>query len=181
MILAIDPSFTGCGCSLLKDGKFETIKINPDIRVRTDISKLHLACRKICIELKQFIDKNCGDSSFDVVCEYPALQTRSGAELAILNGYITRMFEQDNRVSSLIWLPPMACDSWIHNRAHKKSFIVAYCKGKYDLKKRISNDECTAIVLTEILQAIRVGEYKNSYFVEDLSLYESDPKIDWLP
>lgn len=161
MILGIDPSYTQTGVALY-DGKYRTYKFNHKGTCYADIVTNHNACDELFQEILSVIPEN---SVVDVVIEYPAFATKSGAYLAIMNGYLNASLRMDSRVNSIVLVPPTACDSYTKNKQHSKTYLVDWCKKNNFISKRVTHDECTAIILIELLKAIRLKKYKNSYFV----------------
>lgn len=161
MILGLDPSYTGFGVALMDDSGSIILhkKLKSDLPVYDDITNPHKASQHFLQELKDIIK----DYEVDVVIEYPALRTVSGAYLAILNGALAIGLDTP-QVKSITWVPPTAVDSFSKNREHSKSYLVEFCKTNGWIDKRTSHDECTAIILCKLLVAINTGAYKNSYF-----------------
>lgn len=164
MILAIDPSFTGTGLALLDAEGIPIVTKRVTHRgvCYDSIVNNHDACISICKSIDSLIESS--ESPIHVICEYPAFATRSGAYLAILNGFIGLSLRMNPLVLSITWVGPKHCDSFIKNKTHSKTFIVNYCKTHGWISKRTSHDECTAIVLGKLLLAIQANEWKNSYF-----------------
>lgn len=160
MILGIDPSFTGTGLCLFGED-IKTTKISVKGACYSSIVDNHNACKTIGDSIISFI----GDNKVHVICEYPAFATRSGAYLAILNGYLSSVLQKCPNVLSITWVPPTACDSFTKNKEHSKTYLVEWCKHKKLITKRTSHDECTAIILAKLWEAIRNKQYKNSYFI----------------
>lgn len=162
MILGIDPSFTSTGVCLLdtKTGEMTTAKFGLKGSCYDSILSNHDACEFIIENIKSFVGDNTED--LHIICEYPALATKSGAYLAILNGYITPYLK--SIAKSITWVPPTACDSFTKNKEHSKTYLVEWCKKNKLISKRTSHDECTAIIFTQLLIAIREHRYKNSSF-----------------
>lgn len=165
MILALDPSFSSTGVAISSDKgeTIETFRISRKGLCYKSITDNHRACKEIVEELLNKLNEY--DDVFDVIIEYPALATRSGAYLAILNGFLAARLQLQDNIKSITWIPPTACDSFVRNKSHSKTYLVNWCKSKGLIKTRASHDECTALIFVELLKAIRNGEYKNSYFV----------------
>ena len=164
MILAIDPSFTGTGLALASDDGtiLKTGKLSVKGACYSSITDNHNACEEIIDGIKDFI-KDVSD--VEVICEYPAFATRSGAYLAVLNGALSSRLKRFRNVRSITWVPPNACNSFTKNKLNSKSFLVEWCKREGLVSKRTSHDECTAIIFVRLLLAIRSSKYKNSFFV----------------
>lgn len=171
MIVSIDPSYKGTGFACVVKGKVVyTTKIKTEGNIYKDIAHTLTLCNKICNELISTIEVLLLDNTenkLNIIIEYPAAQTRSGSTLNILTGCI--YFALSEKFSSLIknfyYIPPMACDSYVGNKLHHKSFLVDYVLHKGYVKKKVSHDEATAIIFQEIYKDIRAGRYKKSYFV----------------
>lgn len=166
MILAIDPSFSGTGIALSDDkGSIILTRKVSCPHSCYQIVNNHLACKFILSEIKSLL-LQYNATNVHVIIEYPALSTRSGAYLAILNGYLSSVLSSLSIVSEITWIPPTACDSFINNKKHSKTFIVNWCREHKLIISRVSHDECTAIVFVYLYLSIISGKYKNSYFVE---------------
>lgn len=186
MILGIDPSFTRTGIVLL-DG--ENILLSKNISsnepVYQEINKLHFGAIKIVDEIVSVLDNLF--TKVDVIVEYPALATRSGGYLAILNGILASTLYKHNSVLSVTWVPPTACDSFTKNAKHSKSYLVEFCKtnGWISSKERVSHDICTALIFCYLLKAINEGSYKNKYFkvylTDDRDCYDKSSEVEWIP
>ena len=167
MILGIDPSYTRSGVALMND-EGEIIhkeNISADEPVYSDITKLHFGAFRIADRIVGILeDYHLYD--VDVIVEYPAFATQSGSYLGVLNGVISQRLRVSNRVKSVTWIPPTACDSFTQNKKHSKTYLVNYCKEKgwIDVKERVSHDICTAIIFCKLFQAIQQGIYKNKSF-----------------
>lgn len=171
MILGIDPSYSSTGIALSDDNYSIVLTkrvCNPG-KCYSSITENHSACKSICSEIESILVQN-GCSDVDVICEYPAFATRSGAYLAILNGYLSCYFEKSTLIRSVTWVTPNACDSFTMNKAHSKSFLVSWCKDRGFITKRVSHDECTAIIFIQLLKTIRESKWKNAYFVNTKSV-----------
>ena len=136
-------------------------KFKSDIKIYESITNCQKAARVILENVVSFIERY---PLSDVIIEYPALATKSGAYLAILHGYLASYLNENVIVNSVTYVPPTAVDSFTKNREHSKTFLVNYCKEKGYIEKKASHDECTAIILCKLLEAISQGKYKNSYF-----------------
>lgn len=162
MIIGIDPSYTGTGIAVLDGDKFVySDKVSSNCPVYDNITTTHKGATVIVNAVLAVIDKY---PNSDVIIEYPALQTVSGATLAILNGMLALALNKSQNVKSVCWVPPTACDSFSRNKAHSKTYLVNYCKDKGYISKRTSHDICTAMILCKLLVSIESKEYKNSYF-----------------
>lgn len=164
MILALDPSYSGFGIAVASDDYniATTMKLSRAGTCYTNIVENHNSCEYFCNQLKLLIDSY--PDEFDVIVEYPAFATRSGAYLAILNGYLSRFLRNCTKVKSITLVPPTACNSFTRNKSNSKTYLVDYCKEKGWITKRTSHDECTAIIFVKLLEAIRTGIYKNTVF-----------------
>lgn len=176
MILAIDPSYSSTGVAVTDDigTLLHTEKISCPGVCYKSITSNHDACATITHRIHQIIDEEYPHPEWDVIVEYPALATKSGAYLAILCGFLASELRNNCRVRSITWVPPTACDSFVSNKEHSKTYLVNYCKDNGWISKRTSHDECTAIIFSKLLIAIRQGRYKNSSFTWNRSNYK-DP------
>lgn len=166
MILGLDPSYSGFGVAVATDDYeiTHTEKISIEGVCYTNIVENHGACSVFTERLNKIISE-CPDDNWDVIIEYPAFATRSGAYLAILNGYLAAGLRNNSRVRSITYVPPTACNSFTKNSKNSKSYLVNYCKDRSWIDKRTSHDECTAIIFVKLLKAIRQKEYKNAFFI----------------
>lgn len=163
MILGIDPSYSGTGIALLDNsGKvILTKKVSQKGVCYESITLNHDACEFISDSILEVVEST---DSVDVICEYPAFATKSGAYLAVLNGFLSATLRANQKVNSITWVGPKHCDSFIGNKDHSKTFIVNFCKEKNWISKRTSHDECTAIILGNLLISIWNKKWKHSYF-----------------
>lgn len=166
MILALDPSYTGTGIAILNDnlGILHTERFKCSKPVYGPITDVHINCQEVISRINQLIDEEFDSLDYSVIVEYPALATKSGAYLAILNGYLASALQDNGRVSSIVWVPPTAVNSFSKNKDKSKTYLVNFAKEHFLLSKRISHDEATALILASLLKSIRNKEYKNSYF-----------------
>lgn len=165
-ILAIDPSYTRTGLALIykDDNGIEQTRTSSSKNGGAcyhDISQNHKACEELWNEIKLF---STGVLEFDVVIEYPALATRSGAYLAIMNGFLASRLKRWYKVRDIYWIPPTACNSFTKNKLKTKSYIVQWVKSFY--KAKINHDEATALVFIKLYEAIKNKQYKNAYFID---------------
>lgn len=164
MIVGVDPSFRGTGIVVWNE-KSSTLlfhtKFKTDEPVYSKITDVHHAAEEVVSLLR---DVQSQFPYADWIVEYPALATRSGAYLAILHGYIAQFLNSRAEINSVTYVPPTACNSFSHNVSKTKSYLVQFVKDNYGIKGRFSNDEATALILANLLVAIRNKEYKNSYF-----------------
>ena len=164
MIVGVDPSFRATGIvvwdetssTLLFHTKFDTGE-----PVYSKITDVHHAAERL-IEVLRDVYNKFPDA--DWIVEYPALATRSGAYLAILHGYIAQFLNSRVNIKSVTYVPPTSCNSFSSNKSKTKSYLVRFVRENYNIKGRFSNDEATALILANLLVAIRNKEYKNSYF-----------------
>lgn len=168
LYLGIDPSFTGTGIALMTVDTNEVVyshKFSSNFSYKS-ITKAHQASWSIVNQVSEallsYLESN-NETLSAVIVEYPALATRSGAYLAILNGVFSVYLKGLNK--PIYWIPPMACDAYVHNSFHAKSFLVNWCLTKGFISRRISHDECTAVIFVQILRDIVSNLYKNSYFI----------------
>lgn len=169
MVLGIDPSFSSTGLALVDCYGVcvasATVKA-PNMCYGGNDS-IHEACDIIISGILDFIDANkthLADSELEVMLEVPALATRSGAYLAILHGRIVSILLL--RGMRVYTCPCTACDSFIKNSTHSKTYIVTFCKTKgWVENKRINNDVCTAVVLSNILISWKKKQYVNKVWV----------------
>ena len=160
-IVAIDPSYTRTGVAALVSGEYKYDSFSYPGSCYSNISDNHEACRSLCTSLSQFLEEL---SEYEVIIEYPALATRSGAYLGILNGYLASFFQNDSRCTKITWIPPTACNSYISNKIKTKSYIVKWSRMNI-LDERYNHYIATALIFIKLLQSIKRKEYKNSYFV----------------
>jgi len=167
MILALDPSYTGFGIAILDDDLriLHTERFKCSNKVYGSITEVHQNCQEAVSRINQLIDEEFDSLDYKVIVEYPVLASRPGAYLAILNGYLASTLQENGRVSSIVWVPPMAVNSFSKNKEDSKTYLVNYAMDEFCLSKRISHDEATALILAKMLIAIRTNKYKNSYFV----------------
>lgn len=184
MIVGIDPSFKGTGLACSVKGKVVfTTKIKTEGNVYKDIAHTLQLCSKIALEVANHIEAllyGYSEKKLNIIIEYPAAQTRSGSTLNLLAGvlYSTlfKKFKIDLR--HFYYIPPMACDAFVGNKSHHKSFLVDYVLKKGYVPKKVSHDEATAIIFLEIYSAIVKGTYKKSYFPinEPVKILKKDGK-----
>lgn len=162
-IVGIDPSFTSTGIAVTDDLEYvASLAIHSGGSIYEGADHLHRACMHITEQVEKFVTKYDPDY---VIMEYPA-QSKSGFYLMTLQGWILSRLLTTN--AEIYIVPPTACDSFIKNKEHRKSFIVNYCKDNDWVPKiRINNDICTAVVLTHLLDAFNHGLYKNKVFKVD--------------
>lgn len=161
-LVGIDPSFRGTGIAIfdkVNSSIVKTQKISSEFSY-SDIAQIHTAAISICNSVNEVLK----GFKFEAICvEYPALATRSGAYLAILNGLLSATLYKYK--VPVYWVPPIACDAYTGNKLHKKSFLVEWCKVKHLIDKRVTHDEATAIVFTQILNDVLSGNYTKSVFL----------------
>lgn len=164
MILGIDPSFTSTGVCLTTDNLsiVKMGRLSSDNSVYESILSTHRGCKVLVTKLNSFLE---GYDNIHVICEYPALATRSGSYLGVLNGYLQKFFEENSSVIDVIWIPPTACNSYTNNRTKTKTHLVNFCLSNGWIQKRVQQDICTALIFTHLYQAIKENKYKNSYFI----------------
>lgn len=168
MIIGIDPSFKGTGIACVLKGRyFCSSKIAVKDKRCYVVDQVFEAIDIIKAEILEFVEKCKEDNpgeKLNFIIEYPALRTPSGAYLAILMGALKEFILQTFEVESLYYLPPMACDAFVGNKLHMKSFLVNYVKEKGWVKRTISHDEATALIFCAIYSKIVKGEYPKTFF-----------------
>lgn len=160
-IIGIDPSFSSTGISFVDNSELKDFEgIHQGGQVYSGIDKVNESACIISSKIFNFVDKNNPDA---VIIEYPA-QSKSGFYLMLLHGWIVSRLHKLN--IKLYAVPPTACDSFIKNSTHSKSFIVNHCKesGWVPSNIRINNDICTSVVLTHLLEAFLANKYRNKVF-----------------
>ena len=163
--LAIDPSFTGTGLALYKDHTLlKTSKVGKVGAVKSQIDHLHEVCHYIVSCINDFLDIP-KDSQFSVAIEYPVYQTPSGALLATLSGWLSHFFCSNSQCIKVVFIPPLAVNSFTNNRSRTKTHIVQYVRLNNLISSKVSHDEATAICLAQIFFSIESGSYKHSYFL----------------
>lgn len=170
-VLAIDPSYTRTGVALLTDEGYRVASFSNGGACYHDISENHKACESLWSSIKEV---TTGVVEFDVIIEYPALATRSGAYLAIMNGFLASRLRRWFKVRNIYWVPPTACNSFTKNKSKTKTYLVQWVKGFYS--KKVNHDEATALIFTKLYESILSKEYKNAYFV---SKYEDYKKFNF--
>lgn len=172
MIVGIDPSFSGTGLACVLKGKvYKTLKVKSQGGVYKNVTTLFSLCDEISENVLAFIQTLMADypeEQVNVIVEYPALQTPSGAYLAVLMGKLYSCLTA-LPLNVLYYIPPMACDAFTGNRQHKKSFLVDYCLKRNLISKKLSHDECTAIIFCLIFSNIVKKKYQKSYFKVNLN------------
>lgn len=167
MIIGIDPSYTGFGIACTSRGKvIFSNRIKPHEKGTYKIDVLFQIIDVIKEEILKIFEEVVLplEEHINVIIEYPALRTPSGAYLAILMGALKEFITNTFEVNSLVYVPPMACDSFTHNSKHSKTYLVDFVRNRGWVDNRVSHDEATAIVLCAMYSAINKGTYKNSFF-----------------
>ena len=161
MVIGIDPSFTSTGIAVMECGKLlYSTRVSSDIKIYESITQCQKAANVILQAVKHVVNSY---PEADVIVEYPALATKSGAYLAILHGYLSS-FLNENVEGNVVYVPPTACDSYTKNHEHSKSFLVQYVKDKGYVERRVQQDIATAIIFCELYHAIQSGKYMNKSF-----------------
>lgn len=168
-ILGIDPSFQGSGLAIYEsdtDKVIKTLKVTAPNPTYVGIGEVHENCQFIHNEINKFLPQ--GVMSDYVAIEYPALATRSGAYLAILNGFLTARYWD---LVNTIQFPPNAVDAYVHNKSHSKTYLVNYCFDHgWTEVKRTSHDICTAIILAHMAVDVLNKTYKNTAFIKTVGI-----------
>lgn len=169
MIVGIDPSFTGTGIVVCKDdgSLIESHRFTSHEPVFTSIASAQRGADKVSVFLKDIITKYCYFEDVDVVIEYPAFATSSGAFLGILNGWLGKLLHDDVKVRSVCWIPPIACNTYIHLKSTKKKTedkkaLVEYVIKNYGVPK-MSHDEASALIFVHIFIDIINGAYTKTF------------------
>lgn len=165
-ILAIDPSYTRTGLALIYQDDNGEIKIRVDSPKNGgacyhDISQNHKACESIWDAITMIA---VGVQDIDVIIEYPALATRSGAYLAILNGFLASRLRRWYKARDIYWIPPTACNSFTKNKTKTKTHLVNYVKEHFNRKE--NHDIATALIFTDLYKSILSKKYNNSFFID---------------
>ena len=164
MIIGIDPSFTGTGiCVCRDDGSYiESLRFSSKVPVYESIASAQCGAHKVSDFINDVVSKY-KDEEVNVVIEYPAFATASGAFLGILNGWLGKLLHDNFNFNSVCWLPPIACNSYIGlkssgNKTEDKKRLVEYVMDNYGVPK-MSHDEATALIFTDIIN----GRYKKTF------------------
>ena len=168
MIIGIDPSFTGTGiCVCRDDGSYiESLRFSSKVPVYESIASAQCGAHKVSDFINDVVSKY-KDEEVNVVIEYPAFATASGAFLGILNGWLGKLLHDNFNFNSVCWLPPIACNSYIGlkssgNKTEDKKRLVEYVMDNYGVPK-MSHDEATALIFTHIFTDIINGRYKKTF------------------
>lgn len=166
-ILAIDPSYTRTGLALITDGNIRVSCSENGGVCYHNIVDNHKACDSLWSDIKEIA---VAVDEIDVIIEYPAFATRSGAYLAIMNGFLASRLRRWYKVRDIYWIPPTACNSFTKNKSKTKTHLVNYVKSEFNLK--VNHDIATALIFTKLYEFIINKQYKNSYFVDSYEDYK---------
>lgn len=156
-ILGIDPSYTNTGLAVVENGILTDYKsIKSGGNCYTSLGSWNAECLNIVNQILEFVKQH---NISEVIIEVPA-PSSSGFYLMALHGWIVAKLSNNYKIN---FVSCKACDSFIGNKTHSKTFIVKYCKSvNWVPNKRIDNDICTAVVLAHILESYKDGKFKNT-------------------
>lgn len=168
MIIGIDPSYTGTGiCVCNDDGSYiKSRRFASKESVYESIASAQRGAHKVSDFIKEVVEEY-PSNDVNIIIEYPAFATASGAFLGILNGWLGKLLLDDFELRSICWLPPIACNSYIGlkssgKKTEDKKRLVEYVMENYGVPK-MSHDEATALIFTHIFNDIIHGKYTKTF------------------